>query len=134
VWVMEESKRCLAAGMSIMMFPEGTRSATGELGAFKDGAFQLAIDAGVPILPLAVAGTRACRPKGSLWFGNAKAIVKVLPPIESAGRDVASLREESRRVISAALPDLRVRAGETAVRRSVPAPAHKASEQLSASP
>jgi 1-acyl-sn-glycerol-3-phosphate acyltransferase len=110
--MMDECKRAIAGGISIMMFPEGTRSATGELGAFKDGAFQLAIDTGAPVLPLAVAGTRACRPKGSLWFGNARAIVRVLEPIETKGHDVASLREEARRRIAKVLPDLRERTGE----------------------
>jgi 1-acyl-sn-glycerol-3-phosphate acyltransferase len=110
--MMAEARRALDGGISIMMFPEGTRSATGELGAFKDGAFQLAVDAGVPVLPLAVAGTRACRPKGSLWFGHARAIVEVLEPIDSKGHDVASLREAARTRIAGALPDLRRRAGE----------------------
>ena len=44
---------------SVMIFPEGTRSPTGELGKFKNGAFRLAIDTGVPILPVAVHGTRS---------------------------------------------------------------------------
>jgi 1-acyl-sn-glycerol-3-phosphate acyltransferase len=108
--MLREAKHTLAHGMSIMMFPEGTRSQTGKLGAFKDGAFQLAIDAQVPILPLALAGTRACRPKGSLWFGEARATVKILAPIETVGMtaaDVPALRERARTQISDALPALR---------------------------
>lgn len=132
--MMDECKRALSGGISVMMFPEGTRSPTGELGAFKDGAFQLAIEAGVPVLPLALAGTRACRPKGSLWFGEARAMVKVLEPIPVEGHDVASLREEARRRISAALPDLRERTGGE---RRAAKPAKRAPERaasLSASP
>ncbi|MBL8611863.1 MAG: 1-acyl-sn-glycerol-3-phosphate acyltransferase [Myxococcales bacterium] len=108
--MMAEARRTLAAGMSIMMFPEGTRSSDGSLGAFKDGAFQLALEAKVPVLPLALAGTRACRPKGSLWFGEARAAVRVLPPIDTAGMtegDLPRLREAARGAIAAALPDLR---------------------------
>jgi 1-acyl-sn-glycerol-3-phosphate acyltransferase len=109
--MMDEAKRTLAAGMPIMIFPEGTRSADGALLPFKDGAFQLAIEAGVPVLPLAIAGTRNCRPKGSKWFGEANAIVKVLEPIDSKGVDVATLRERARTRIGAEVEDLRRRLG-----------------------
>jgi 1-acyl-sn-glycerol-3-phosphate acyltransferase len=109
-----EAKSALAHGQSIMMFPEGTRSATGALGAFKDGAFRLAVEAQAPVLPIAVAGTRACRPKGSLWFGEARAIAKVLPPIPARkfGPDAAPrLRDDARASIAGALPDLQARTG-----------------------
>lgn len=126
-----EAKRTLAAGMPIMIFPEGTRSQDGELGAFKDGAFQLAIEAGVPILPLAVAGTRACRPKGSMWFGEARAVVKVLEPLATTGLgpgDIANVRELARQRIADELPSLRARAaGEKAsIPARAPAPRLKA--------
>jgi 1-acyl-sn-glycerol-3-phosphate acyltransferase len=121
--MLHAARATLAAGCPVMIFPEGTRSADGRLGAFKDGAFQLAIECGVPILPIAVAGTRACRPKGSRWFGDARAIAKVLPPIESAGLglgDLADLRERTRAVIESALPDLRTRTGCVFGRASSP--------------
>lgn len=108
--MMTECHRALSGGIPIMIFPEGTRSKTGELLQFRDGAFRLAIEAQVPILPLAVAGTRACRPKGSKWFGEANAKVMVLPPIPTKGltdADVASLRDQTRDAIAAALVDLR---------------------------
>lgn len=108
---MDEAKRTLASGVPVMIFPEGTRSQNGELLPFKDGAFQLALDAGVPILPLAVAGTRNCRPKGSKWFGEADAVVKVLDPIDSAGLDVATLRDRARNKIGAEVRALRKRLG-----------------------
>jgi 1-acyl-sn-glycerol-3-phosphate acyltransferase len=104
--------KTLAAGLPIMIFPEGTRSAGGGLLPFKDGAFQLAIEAGVPILPVALFGTRACRPKGSRWFGQARAIAKVLEPIDTKGMnlaDVAKLREIVRDRIGAAVSELRER-------------------------
>ena len=71
--MMAECQKTLRAGMPVMMFPEGTRSPDGKLLPFKDGAFRLAIEAEVPILPVAIAGTRTCRPKGSLWFGQSRA-------------------------------------------------------------
>ena len=111
---LDECERAIRGGISVMMFPEGTRSKGGELLPFKDGAFHLAIAAGVPILPIALAGTREMRPKHSLWFGKAHACAKVLEPIPTTGMkrgDVAALREASRDAISAALPDLRTRYG-----------------------
>jgi 1-acyl-sn-glycerol-3-phosphate acyltransferase len=112
--MLAECRRALDAGISIMLFPEGTRSKDGSLLPFKDGAFDLAISAGVPVLPVALSGTRDCRPKGSKWFGRARAIAKVLPPISTEGMtkdDVARLREDARSRIAAALPELRQRTG-----------------------
>lgn len=106
----EECLRTLAAGVPLMMFPEGTRSPDGALGPFKDGAFELAIQAQVPVLPVVVSGTRACRPKGSLWFGQARARVRLLPPVPTAGltrEDVPRLREEVRAHIARAADALR---------------------------
>ena len=108
--MMRQCRATLAAGLPVMMFPEGTRSADGALGGFKDGAFLLAVEAGVPILPLAIEGTRACRPKGSLWFGAASARVRVLAPIPTAGlaaADVPRLREVARARIGEALAGMR---------------------------
>jgi 1-acyl-sn-glycerol-3-phosphate acyltransferase len=112
--MMTECRRSLDGGISVMMFPEGTRSQDGGLLPFRDGAFRLAIDAGVPVLPVALAGTRAMRPKHSKWFGEAHACAKVLSPIPSSGlgeQDVATLRERARDAIAGALPDLRSRYG-----------------------
>jgi 1-acyl-sn-glycerol-3-phosphate acyltransferase len=115
--VMQECERALANGISVMMFPEGTRSQTGELLPFKDGAFALAVRAGVPILPVALAGTRQMRPKHSRWFGKANACAKMLPVIPTKGlteADVPALRDKAREVISAELVDLRPCYGYTA--------------------
>jgi 1-acyl-sn-glycerol-3-phosphate acyltransferase len=112
--MMNECQRALAGGISVMMFPEGTRSKGGELLPFRDGAFRLALAAGVPILPVALAGTRQMRPKHSKWFGKAHACAKILEPISTAGMgpdDVATLRDRARETIAAALPDLRSRYG-----------------------
>ncbi|HEX4422023.1 MAG TPA: lysophospholipid acyltransferase family protein [Kofleriaceae bacterium] len=109
-----ECEHALRGGISIMMFPEGTRSLDGELLPFKDGAFDLAIRAGVPILPIALAGTRAMRPKHSRWFGKAHACAKILPPIPTTGltdADIAPLRDQAHTTIAAVLPELRSRYG-----------------------
>jgi 1-acyl-sn-glycerol-3-phosphate acyltransferase len=95
----------LARRVSVMIFPEGTRSPTEELLPFKDGAFKLAIEAGVPILPIAVAGTRHCMAKHSFAFRRARAKARVLAPIPTTGltsHDVAALRDRTRDVIDEA--------------------------------
>jgi 1-acyl-sn-glycerol-3-phosphate acyltransferase len=91
--------------VSVMIFPEGTRSRGNGLLPFKDGAFRVAIEAGVPILPLVVAGTRRAMAKGSFRFQRAHARVKVLDPIETKGLsldDVGALRDRVRTLIAEA--------------------------------
>jgi 1-acyl-sn-glycerol-3-phosphate acyltransferase len=108
--MLAECRRTLDAGLSVMMFPEGTRSRDATLLPFKDGAFELAIQAHVPVLPLALTGTRSCLPKGSKWLGEASAIVQVLAPLSTAGMtvdDVPRLRDRSREIIAGAVAQLR---------------------------
>jgi len=103
VQAMKAARDRLAKRVSVMIFPEGTRSRDGELLPFKDGAFRLALEAGVPILPIAVAGTRACMAKGTFRFQKARARARVLPPIETAGMtldDLPTLRERTRTLIA----------------------------------
>lgn len=95
--------RYLERQCSVMFFPEGTRSRDGFVGRFNDGAFRLALRAGVPVLPIAVEGSRECLPKTSWRFGARIEIrVKVLPPIASTRFGhigAAALRDEARRAI-----------------------------------
>lgn len=96
--------------VSVMVFPEGTRSSSGEIGAFKDGAFRLAIEAGAPILPLAVHGTRTALRKHDWRQGRSHAFVEVLEPIDTSGLtidDLAVLREMTRDRIVAGVQRLR---------------------------
>ncbi|HET7322338.1 MAG TPA: lysophospholipid acyltransferase family protein [Longimicrobiaceae bacterium] len=99
---LAECRDRLEKHVSVMIFPEGTRSRTGELLPFKDGAFRLAIEGGAPILPLAVAGTRGAMRKGSALFGRATAEVRALEPIPTEGltiHDVPDLRDRVRALI-----------------------------------
>jgi 1-acyl-sn-glycerol-3-phosphate acyltransferase len=112
--MMAECKQTLASGMSLMIFPEGTRSQEGDLLPFKEGAFRLSLETGVPILPIALAGTRNCRPKGSKWFGEARAIARVLPAIDPAGfvgQSPAALADYTRKQVGSAVQELRARLG-----------------------
>jgi 1-acyl-sn-glycerol-3-phosphate acyltransferase len=106
---VQEIRDRLQKRVSVMIFPEGTRSRTGELLPFRNGPFRLAIQTGSPILPMAVAGTRSAIAAGSLVFGRARAEVRVLPPIETTGMtmsDVPELRDRVRAQIIAARADL----------------------------
>ena len=96
--------------VSVMIFPEGTRSPTDQLLPFRDGAFRLAIEEGAPVLPLVVAGTRDAMAKHSFVFNRARAEVRVLQPIETTGLtvdDAPALRERVQAVITEARAQLR---------------------------
>jgi 1-acyl-sn-glycerol-3-phosphate acyltransferase len=86
---MEEMRKWLDRKVSVFLFPEGTRSEDGSLGAFREGAFRLAIEAGVDVVPLAIEGTEECLPKHSLIFQPATATITVLPPVSTAGLQAA---------------------------------------------
>lgn len=80
--MLEKAYRCLKDGTSIMMFPEGTRSVNCEIGFFKRGAFQLALDAHVPILPIVLDGSGGVLPKHGLIFTTGHKIrIKVFDPV-----------------------------------------------------
>jgi 1-acyl-sn-glycerol-3-phosphate acyltransferase len=104
---LARARRYLENGMSVMIFPEGTRSKTAKLLPFKSGAFRLAIEAGVPILPIVVNGSAAGMPKGSPWVRPCRAVAKILEPVSSAGyrpEEAPRLRDVVRDRIAAALP------------------------------
>lgn len=98
VEAMARCRDALSNRVSVMIFPEGTRSKTAELLPFKDGAFRLAIEAGVPILPLAVSGTSNALRKHDWRFGQSVAEVRVLDPVETAGLTLADVPELKARV------------------------------------
>ena len=80
--MLEKSSQCLKDGTSVMIFPEGTRSVDREIGFFKRGAFQLAISANVPILPVLVDGTGGILPKDGLVFrGGHRIRIKIFDPV-----------------------------------------------------
>ena len=102
---LRKARRYLDRGMSVMIFPEGTRSRSGALQSFKSGAFRLALEAGVPILPVAVSGTAAGLPRGSSGVRPCRGVAQVLEPVSAAPGldDAILLRDEVHRRITAAL-------------------------------
>lgn len=109
---LDECKRWLGRKVSVMIFPEGTRASDGELGKFKSGAFQLAIDTQLPILPVVVHGTKEALRKHDWRMGRTEAEVRVLSPVDTTGltsEDVPALRDRVRDLISEELDRMKAR-------------------------
>jgi len=92
------------SGTSVIVFPEGTRSDTGNLRSFKSGGFHLAIQAGVPILPVTVSGSRRITPRKSLRVHSGRMLVRCGKPIPTellTADDSGQLKEQVRLAIYA---------------------------------
>jgi 1-acyl-sn-glycerol-3-phosphate acyltransferase len=105
--VLIQAGRYLGKNCPVIFFPEGTRSADGLVSKFSEGPFHLAITQQVPILPLAIDGTRDALPKKDWRFGEITRIkVKVLPEVSTVGLtkgDAAALRDRVRGMICDAI-------------------------------
>ena len=104
--IYREAAHWLRSGMSVLFFPEGTRSDSGQMKDFQNGAFKLAIKEKVAILPVAIRGTGDAIPKGT-WLFHTKipASVRALPVIEVTGfgpGDFEKLRDMARSAIESA--------------------------------
>ena len=82
---IERAAAALRDGNSFLIFPEGTRSRTGELLPFKKGGFIMALKGRAPVVPVAIAGTRDAMKKGSLVIRPVRVRVRFGRPIETAG-------------------------------------------------
>jgi len=83
--VYREAAQWLRRGISVVFFPEGTRSDNLSIGEFQNGAFKLAIKEKVPVLPVLIQGTRDAIPKGSWRFTTKiSCLIKVLPAIDTS--------------------------------------------------
>jgi 1-acyl-sn-glycerol-3-phosphate acyltransferase len=93
----------IRGGMSVMVFPEGTRSAHGEVAAFKKGSFLMAVRAGAPVVPLSLAGVKAVMPAGLRGMRGGTVHLIIHPPLATTGRapgEAGALAEEVRRIVA----------------------------------
>jgi 1-acyl-sn-glycerol-3-phosphate acyltransferase len=82
----------LKAGRTVILYPEGTRSIDGDIGEFRSGALRLARECGVPLVPVAVAGTADVLPKGGRW-SPASMQVRIGDPVDPNALSASELRE-----------------------------------------
>jgi len=81
---INEAAAKMKNGVSVMIFPEGTRSRDGKLKSFKKGGFVMAVDAGAPIVPIVLKGTRAIMEKSSLKINTGEVSLNIEAPIATA--------------------------------------------------
>jgi 1-acyl-sn-glycerol-3-phosphate acyltransferase len=86
---LERAVRRVREGTSLLVFPEGTRSRDGRIGAFKRGSLKLAIEAGVPVVPVALCGVRRVIPRGALSLTPGEVRVRIQPPVPTRHRSPA---------------------------------------------
>lgn len=78
---LEACKRSFASGAHVLFFPEGHRSKDGELQRFYSGPFKIAVETGVPVIPLCITGTDEVLPPSRPWVKPARIRLEVLPPV-----------------------------------------------------
>jgi len=104
---VEKATEVLRSGQSFLIYPEGTRSPDGRLQRFKKGAVVMAINAGVPIVPMICSGAHRIMEKRSLVIHPGEIVVEFLEPIETAGYSIEQrdiLNEKIRAAMAASLP------------------------------
>jgi len=89
---LDEAKSKIVNGTSVIFFPEGTRSKDGNLGRFKKGAFKMALDLDIPILPVTISGTRAILPTKTIDIFPGRAYMTIHPPVDISGYDNGSVK------------------------------------------
>jgi len=96
--VFKQIARLMEEGHSLMVFPEGTRSRDGAVQRFKSGIFRLAIQSGLPVVPIAVRATRHVMRKGQLTTSPAQVSMEVFAPIPTTGFEVEQASDFAARV------------------------------------
>jgi 1-acyl-sn-glycerol-3-phosphate acyltransferase len=105
---IRRAEQLIQAGYSFLVFPEGTRSPDGRLQPFKKGSFVMAVEAGVPVVPVACVGVQRVMPRKSVRMHPAEVIVRFGKPIDVSGYKVEDRNELAKRahdVIAALLPE-----------------------------
>ena len=81
---LSDAAQKIAQGVSVIIFPEGSRSTDGSIKPFKAGGFHLAVRSGRPIVPVVIYGTYHVMPKGSLHIRPGLVVVSIHPPVDTA--------------------------------------------------
>lgn len=100
---LERAAERIRRGQSVLVFPEGTRSPDGCVRHFKRGSFVLAMQAGVPVVPVSLVGVKRLAPRGLASLRAGEVTLKIHPPVPTAGRrveDAAALAEEVRAIVA----------------------------------
>lgn len=105
-----EAERCLKNGASVVVFPEGSRTYTGKMIRFKKGAYQMAVDQHLPIVPITLNGPYDVLPIGSLHLRPHKMEMVIHPPLSTEGIDpshkgLQRLADQTQAIIATALWD-----------------------------
>lgn len=82
---LKKARALLSGGVSVMFFPEGTRSRDGRMREFKKGGFMMALEMGLPILPVSISGSRHVLPGKTMKLLPGSVRIKIHPPIETTG-------------------------------------------------
>ena len=103
--VQREGTKLLESGCSLIIWPEGHRSRDGKLRRFKNGAFQLALATGRPIVPVCIVGSRKMLPPGKRFLSPARIRIILLPTLMPSGNsnnpdDIRSLKDRTREAIA----------------------------------
>lgn len=125
--IRQRGKKLLNTGCSLIIWPEGHRTRTGNMGRFKKGAFQLAVETGRQIVPVCIVGSRQLLPPGQIFLTPARIKIILLPPLDPAANiqnhdAVIALKERTKAHIAAELqkhlPGKSARADKSATRIS----------------
>ncbi|MGH9430604.1 MAG: lysophospholipid acyltransferase family protein [Terriglobia bacterium] len=99
---LDQAAEKIRAGTPVLLFPEGSRSRDGSMGEFKAGSFYLAIQAGVPLIPVTLNGSRAVLKPDSLHIKSGTVEVIIHPPVSTANltlHDIEQLSDQVRKTI-----------------------------------
>ena len=91
--ILKRWRALVSDGLSLIIYAEGTRSDDGQVARFKAGSFLLAIQAGLPIVPLSIVGTRAVMPKGRLCTEPARVSLIIHDPIQPPALDTPTVHD-----------------------------------------
>jgi 1-acyl-sn-glycerol-3-phosphate acyltransferase len=103
--IVQKMRRLVGESSSLIVFPEGTRSRDGAVGRFKKGSFLVAMDAGLPVVPVSITNSRNVMRKGDLMVCPGEVEVTIHPPVPTAGvsrDDVLAFAERVRTAVASA--------------------------------